>query len=831
MGLQSAMTTALTGMQASETVIDVVGNNIANSNTVGFKASDVLFATQFLQTQSIGSAPSDRNGGTNPRQIGLGVKVAEIAPNFSQGTIEISSNPLDLAIQGSGFLMVQGSQGEQLYTRNGQLKLNSENQIVTANGNKLLGYGLRPDSFELNEAFVQPLTIALGGERVAQATTEAVFQGVLNPTVNAGTIPAQIQSEVMGDGSVMHPNGEVTTGTGTVGDPFVTTDYFTMADVEVRNPPGPGTAAFSTPGTATALVGGTYAYRITYVDGSGRESTPSTVFNVTGVPPGDQIDLTGLPDLSGNPGNPYSSMRVYRLDPSATQYRLAGTVAMGTTTFTDTNSSLGATLNTQTLENGSYTYYVTYLNPANNNESRPSTALGPFAVSNNDSSVRLDLSDLQLPTDPNYSRLKIYRNEAGSTASFYEIANLPLPTVGADSWIDKAPSATITGNNQLDFDGVGAAGGTLLTDLQVRDGSTYSRPFEDMGTLSFTGEVGGTEQSPQSLEITATTTVQDLLDFVNDSLGLQQQSNVNGRPLPIGGGSVSIVNGVITVTSNFGIENTVDIPLTAFRLTPPGEVVTEAVSITFSESQVANGPGTSTEFVVYDSLGSPLTVRMTTVLETADSNSTTYRWYASSGDSQPAAPDLSTVVGNGLMVFDSRGNLISAPSARISIQRELTASESPLEIELNLEQVTALAETDSSGNAVSSLNMVRQDGFPPGVLTDFIITDSGLIQGQFSNGTQRTLGQVLMARFANDGGLRQVGNGLYAASVNSGDAFVSSPGEDGIGTLTAGAVELSNTDIGQDLVKMILAQTQYQAGSRVISTAQQLLDELLALNR
>jgi flagellar hook protein FlgE len=833
MGLQSAMTTALTGMQASETVIDVVGNNIANSNTVGFKASDVLFATQFLQTQSIGSAPSDRNGGTNPRQIGLGVKVAEIAPNFSQGTIEISSNPLDLAIQGSGFLMVQGSQGEQLYTRNGQLKLNSENQIVTANGNKLLGYGLREGSFELNEAFVQPLTIALGGERVAQATTEAVFQGVLNPTVNAGTIPAQIQSEVMGDGSVMHPNGEVTTGTGTPSDPFVTTDYFTSADVEIRTPPAPGTAAFSTPGAATPLLGGTYAYRITYVDGSGRETTPSTVFNVTGVPPGDQIDLSALPDLSANPGNPYTSINIYRLDPAPAtqQYRLAGSVGMGTTTFTDnTNHAAGALLNTQTLENGSYTYYVTYLNPANNNESRPSAALGPFAVSNNDSSVRLDLSDLQLPTDPNYSRMKIYRNVAG-TASFHEIANLPLPTVGADSWIDKAPSATITGNHQLDFDGVGAAGGTLLTDLQVRNGSTYARPFEEMGTLSFTGKVGGTEQAPQSLEITATTTVQDLLDFVNDSLGLQQQSNVNGRPLPVGGGSVSIVNGVVTVTSNYGIENTVDIPLTAFRLTPPGQVVTQTVDLTFSESQVANGPGTSTEFVVYDSLGSPLTVRMTTVLETADSNSTTYRWYASSGDSQPTAPELSTVVGNGLMVFDSRGNLISSPSARISIQRELTASESPLEIELNLEQVTALAETDSSGNAVSSLNMVRQDGFPPGVLTDFIITDSGLIQGQFSNGTQRTLGQVLMARFANDGGLRQVGNGLYSASVNSGDAFVSSPGEDGIGTLTAGAVELSNTDIGQDLVKMILAQTQYQAGSRVISTAQQLLDELLALNR
>jgi len=111
MGLQSALSTALTGLNAAETSIDVVGNNVANSQTVGFKESTVNFSTQFLQTQSIGAAPSSSSGGTNPRQIGLGVKVAEITPEFTQGTIAISSNPLDVAIQGEGFLIVQGPQG------------------------------------------------------------------------------------------------------------------------------------------------------------------------------------------------------------------------------------------------------------------------------------------------------------------------------------------------------------------------------------------------------------------------------------------------------------------------------------------------------------------------------------------------------------------------------------------------------------------------------------------------------------------------------------------------------------------------------------------------
>ena len=178
MGLQSAMTTALSGLQAAETIIDVTGNNVANSNTVGFKESSVNFATQFLQTQSVGGGPTDSSGGTNPRQIGLGVKVAEITPDFNQGTIEISSNPLDVAIQGDGFLIVQGSQGasERFYTRNGQLKTNANNEIVTVTGHRLLGFGVN-DQNEIQTGTMTPLTIPFGAAAVAQETENATLTG------------------------------------------------------------------------------------------------------------------------------------------------------------------------------------------------------------------------------------------------------------------------------------------------------------------------------------------------------------------------------------------------------------------------------------------------------------------------------------------------------------------------------------------------------------------------------------------------------------------------------------------------------------------------------
>ena len=121
MGLASALSTAMTGLTAAESTIDVVGNNLANSNTVGFKASTVSFATQFLQTLSLGAQPTASNGGANPRQIGLGTMVADITPNFNQGTVEISSNPYDFAIQGTGSSLSKAAAGSICILATGSL--------------------------------------------------------------------------------------------------------------------------------------------------------------------------------------------------------------------------------------------------------------------------------------------------------------------------------------------------------------------------------------------------------------------------------------------------------------------------------------------------------------------------------------------------------------------------------------------------------------------------------------------------------------------------------------------------------------------------------------
>ncbi len=825
MGLQSALTTALTGLQAAETTIDVVGNNIANSQTVGFKESEAVFATQFLQTISIGSAPSANSGGTNPRQIGLGVKVAEITPNFTQGTISISSNPLDLAIQGDGFLIVQ-SGTNQFYTRNGQLKLNADNEVVTRTGQRLLGYRVN-DDFEVVTDNLVPLSIPLGKERVAQATRTVNLSGVLNPSVDEGATPSISESVVLGDGTVEVP-------TALAGQTFDINDILQVDTPLVTGISDTPTNAGSGPGA------GTVNYRIAFLDANGQESTASAVYTVDNSGGAGQVDFTSIPLGSGAWTG---GRRVYRTEAGGSIFYQVGDIADNvTTTFSDTVTD-GALvgnpqLDTEIIDPGGYSYYVTYFDDANNIETRPTARIGTRTLTAPGGKIRLDLSDLAPPTDSNFTQIRIYRNLSSNSSEFRRIdTNMSPITVGTTSFVDNVNDATLATRVEINLDGPSAAEGNRLVDLVVRSGETYISNFFEAGTLSLKAEKGGVGLAVKTLTITGDplvsggpgTTVSELVDFMRDAMGIDTDSDVPATPFPTAG-SVSIVNGKIVITSNLGEKNAIEVPLSAFRLQPTGATTVQTLPITFSETQAADGPGTSTEMMVFDSLGLPLKVRITTTLETKNPNSTVYRWYATSAESEPLS-GVSTVVGDGLLEFDSNGDLTSATQNRISVQRNITASESPLEVVLDFSKIRSLGATDSQGNPISSLNVISQDGFSPGVLTNFNITEEGIIQGQFSNGAQRIVGQIVMARFSNNSGLQQVGDSLFDVGVNSGDPILGVPGAEGIGSLSAGAVELSNTDIGRNLIELILASTQYRGGARVITATQELLDELLALQR
>jgi flagellar hook protein FlgE len=212
------------------------------------------------------------------------------------------------------------------------------------------------------------------------------------------------------------------------------------------------------------------------------------------------------------------------------------------------------------------------------------------------------------------------------------------------------------------------------------------------------------------------------------------------------------------------------------------------------------------------------------VLDQRTGTETTYRWFADSADNSFGST-AAIAVGTGTVTFDTAGNFKKAYEDTVNVYRDGFPTVNPLTFHLDFSRISGLA-TDSDTLAVT-----RQDGSAAGTLTSFIVGEDGIITGSFSNGISRTLAQVRLARFANPSGLDQRGQNLYAVGVNSGLAVEGDPGSQGIGGIVAGASELSNTDIGASLIDLILASTMYRGNARVITTVQQMFDELMNLRR
>ena len=153
----------LSGLNAASKNLDVIGHNIANSGTVGFKASRTEFAN--MVASAMGMAQGNNNG--------IGVQVDAIAQQFTQGGITLTGNSLDVAINGNGFFQIQQPDGSMAYSRAGNFKLDKDGNVLTNNNGRLMGYPVDPVSGKALTGTVQPLNFPLGTPIAAKETTEA----------------------------------------------------------------------------------------------------------------------------------------------------------------------------------------------------------------------------------------------------------------------------------------------------------------------------------------------------------------------------------------------------------------------------------------------------------------------------------------------------------------------------------------------------------------------------------------------------------------------------------------------------------------------------------
>ncbi|MFN3396846.1 MAG: flagellar hook protein FlgE [Thermodesulfovibrionales bacterium] len=269
------------------------------------------------------------------------------------------------------------------------------------------------------------------------------------------------------------------------------------------------------------------------------------------------------------------------------------------------------------------------------------------------------------------------------------------------------------------------------------------------------------------------------------------------------------------------LDSTATVPAAAFTLDSNGDGVNDdPANYNFS-----------TTVTVYDSQGGSHQVTLYFV-KTADNT-----WDVHYVHDDPANPGQLIDAGTQSLTFDVNGALINDNSGTPISFNFGTAVTSPQDITFNYGTGTGESPAgtglDGATQFASDFAVINitQDGYSAGALKNVVISEDGVITGVFTNGQTRPIGQVALARFVAPTGLTKLGRNLYAESFDSGQPIVGMPETSGLGRVLSHTLELSNVDLAEEFVKMISAQRGFQANSRIITTTDDLLQEMINLKR
>jgi len=236
----------------------------------------------------------------------------------------------------------------------------------------------------------------------------------------------------------------------------------------------------------------------------------------------------------------------------------------------------------------------------------------------------------------------------------------------------------------------------------------------------------------------------------------------------------------------------------------------------------------TTSATVYDSLGNDHSLSMFFVKLDPATNPNEWDVYATFDGVGLSAPDTpASALASRIGFNSSTGSFDPALSTGIPISvlvagTTLGTGATNLQFDVDLSSFT-------QRRSASAVLEITQDGSPPGEIASVSVSSSGIVQGRYTNGETRDLGQVILATFRNPNGLVSLGDNLWAETVDSGQAAVSGPGEGLNGSIGSGRVEESNVDMSQELVNMIIQQRNYQANAQSIKTQDQILQTLINL--
>jgi flagellar hook protein FlgE len=816
MGLSQSLFTGVTGLRGHQTRLDVIGNNLANVNTVGFRRSTVEFGDLISHTISDGQAPQGTSGGTDPMQIGLGSLVEAVHRDLTTAGFEATGNTQDLAIEGNGFFVVRNGT-EQMYTLDGTFRLDANGDLVTAAGNHVQGTltdpvtGLPPTP---TQGGLHDLHIQVGQTDAVASTSQMGFIGNLSGSGLTAGSGSRLESAQLF--TRLFDGTSAAAGAAVVADnvisfvPSVSLPGFTTADnlakVSIGDQvflSGAGVNQGLYTVTAKDMLAGTVT-----VTGSSTVSTlsgPLTVnvpaTRLTNLRTAAHVEdstalMGGVFDESGNllmqnqVTDAFPTVDVIAQKGSQSikrtfQYGDPSTAAPGIAEFDGT--TLG--------DFASFLQDVLGLSTASATAGEAPGVPNIIPVGSG--------SDDGVADGDNFNEARV---------SFGRASDL-----GGAGGIGAAVARTGTGSLAS-----GTGGGTVLVD------SSATNPFAglvagDEIRLSGTGVTEGYYRVSDASVIGDSVTLVGLGPVAQDSAGRTGVTGVKWELAPnrlYVNGNLGTANGITQLQFRSGTTN--------------ADIFSNGVI------EQATGESAFTTARFFDSAGGEHELDLTLVQVGRTSGSSTWRWYAEAPDDStrvvtpgtpPAASGRNThrSVGWGDIVFDANGTFVRAEPDALGHSRQVTVDLAssgvltPQNINIDFSKLTQFASSESV------INMSTQNGNAAGVLQNYSVSRSGDVTGQFSNGVSKVLGKVAMANFQNAEGLLAVGSNNFREDTSSGPPLVGSAGTLGLGSIVAGSLNLSNVDIAQEFTDMIVTQRAFQANARTITVSDQLLVELVNL--
>lgn len=717
-----AFNTAVTGLQANQTRMEVIGNNIANVNTTAFKTNRANFEEMFSQTLRGAGVPTGSRGGVNPMQVGLGAHVVSIDTIHTQGALQTTGKNTDVAIQGRGFFVLKDEQGTRLYGRDGNFGLDAERRLVNNTGLIVQGFMADEQGIIQENGPVRDIVIEANRTYPPKATSKVNVAGnVYRPArLTASEAYAHTQQN------------RVTSGVAVTG---------------FGNGAGQLQLGAANPNTLDA---GEFTINGVSIIGDLPLVTGDTTTTV----------MQKLSDLI----NFYKD----KTDVIATVKQAAGILG------------------------GEDQIVLTHLKP------------GP------DQQIVVGGSDLASIT---LNGTQIFN--AGTTT----IETLASNTVG------QASAASIS-----------LASGDILVN------------GVDIGALPATPASNTEEQNAQAIIA--------LINAKTDLTGVTAFSDGNGRI------SLKALARDIILSGQ-----TVAVGLFPTDPTPGGGANVSGLYTGLNQAKTASViAGTTTD--VFDALGARHTVALdfvsdydvvldTTGIVQGTRDSGTWNWAATSGE-----PDVAVLSSDGNVTgsnvplrqvrFSDQG-ILSTFSGRFTLNflnSDAITANSIFAFNTNLspnvaqpQPMTVDVGTSGDTNGMTqfsgprTVTVATQDGYAAGDLSSFTFAPDGTIRGLFSNGQLLALGKLAIASFVNEGGLvrgqqnSSEGGNVYQETPNSGAARIGTAQSAGNGSIVGGALESSNVDLAEQFTDMIVTQRAFQANSRTITTADEMLQELLSLRR